>query len=561
MTEALALELVAIDKSFGGVHALRGADLGARPGEILGLCGENGAGKSTLLKVLSGVYPATSYGGSVRVRGEQRRFMTTRDAEHAGIAIVHQELMLVPELPVSANLVLGRESKGVRGGMPRPPRPHRRRRDRGACAEAPREVRRRGRHRSVGARRHPRHRPPAGGRDCPRALPGREDPHPRRAHRGAHRQGERSPDGVAARPPQRRHHVHLRLAPHGRDLHHLRLHHRAPRRQDRRHRRREDHRPRRGRLDDGRPRGRRQRRARDGARGRARRGSSRARRERAHGAPPGARIAIEADGDDRVRTDAIHKVSLTVRPGEIVAVCGAMGSGRTALLSTLFGCAEHGFTGSVRVSGKDVALRSPRDAIAAGIALDPRGSQGPRPRARHDRLGKPHAAAAEVARREDARVDRHHRRRSRRSSSRRAGSRSCTSAARGRPRSRRSPAAISRRSSSASGSRTRRRCSSSTSPRAASTSARARRSTASSPSSGTRAPPSSSPRAICPRSFASRIASSCSAMGASSRSSTARPRPRKRSSRSRPAPRTSTPRSSLRPPAPPLPRPPARLHP
>jgi ABC-type sugar transport system ATPase subunit len=91
---------------------------------------------------------------------------------------------------------------------------------------------------------------------------------------------------------------------------------------------------------------------------------------------PGARIAIEAGGDDRVRTDAVHKVSLTVRPGEIVAVCGAMGSGRTALLSTLFGCAENGFTGQVRVGGKDVALRSPRDAIAAGIALIPEDRKG-----------------------------------------------------------------------------------------------------------------------------------------------------------------------------------------
>jgi D-xylose transport system ATP-binding protein len=66
--------------------ALQGAELSAETGEILGLCGENGAGKSTLLKVLSGVYPFGSY------RGE-----------------VHQELMLVPELSVAANLLLGRE--------------------------------------------------------------------------------------------------------------------------------------------------------------------------------------------------------------------------------------------------------------------------------------------------------------------------------------------------------------------------------------------------------------------------------------------------------------------
>ena len=77
---APALELLAIEKSFGGVHALRGADLSALPAEILGLCGENGAGKSTILKILSGVYPRASYGGTVRVRGEERVFYTTRDA-------------------------------------------------------------------------------------------------------------------------------------------------------------------------------------------------------------------------------------------------------------------------------------------------------------------------------------------------------------------------------------------------------------------------------------------------------------------------------------------------
>jgi ABC-type sugar transport system ATPase subunit len=83
-------------------------------------------------------------------------------------------------------------------------------------------------------------------------------------------------------------------------------------------------------------------------------------------------IAIEAtDGDDRVRSYAVEKISLAVKPGEVVAVCGAMGSGRTALLSTLFGCATHGFTGAVRISGRDVPLRSPRDAISAGIELIP----------------------------------------------------------------------------------------------------------------------------------------------------------------------------------------------
>jgi len=84
----------------------------------------------------------------------------------------------------------------------------------------------------------------------------------------------------------------------------------------------------------------------------------------------------EATPDLRVRTHAVEKISLVVKPGEVLAICGAMGSGRTALLSTLFGCAERGFTGSVRVAGAEVALRSPRDAISAGIALIPEDRKG-----------------------------------------------------------------------------------------------------------------------------------------------------------------------------------------
>lgn len=105
------LEMIDIDKRFGGVHALARASLTAYEGEILGLCGENGAGKSTILKVLSGVYPAGSYTGDVRVRGQVQRLRGTADAQRAGIAMVHQELMLVPELSVAENLLLGREPK------------------------------------------------------------------------------------------------------------------------------------------------------------------------------------------------------------------------------------------------------------------------------------------------------------------------------------------------------------------------------------------------------------------------------------------------------------------
>ena len=371
MTE-LALELVAIDKSFGGVHALRGADLAARPGEILGLCGENGAGKSTILKILSGVYPATSYGGTVKVRGEARRFMTTRDAEHAGIAIVHQELMLVPELSVAANLVLGRENG--RGGLL------------GLVDDDAIEASARKLLAKFGVERDIDPSAPVGilgiglqqvveivralSQDAKilildeptAALTGKETDRLMEWLRGlrddgttciyvSHRMDEifticdritvlrdgktvgtvdaksTSPDDVVA--------MMVGRTIGGKDARAIELE-----------------------SDTTKP-----------------------------PAPvlelrdlsvrlPG--IAIEAGdgGDDRIRAYAVEKVSLSIQPGEVVAVCGAMGSGRTALLSTIFGCAEHGYTGSLRIGGREVTLTSPRDAIAEGVALIPEDRKG-----------------------------------------------------------------------------------------------------------------------------------------------------------------------------------------
>ena len=96
-----------ISKAFGGVVALSDVGFDLRRGEIHALMGENGAGKSTLMKILSGVY--TDYEGVVSVAGQPVRFSGVRDAEDAGIAIIHQELNLVPELSVSENIFLGRE--------------------------------------------------------------------------------------------------------------------------------------------------------------------------------------------------------------------------------------------------------------------------------------------------------------------------------------------------------------------------------------------------------------------------------------------------------------------
>ncbi|MBT2117619.1 xylose ABC transporter ATP-binding protein [Dyella sp. LX-66] len=106
-----------IAKSFGGVKALDGIDLALREGECLGLCGENGAGKSTLMKVLSGVYPHGSWDGEIRWQGQPLRARSVRDSERAGIVIIHQELMLVPQLSVAENIFLGHELTRPGGRM------------------------------------------------------------------------------------------------------------------------------------------------------------------------------------------------------------------------------------------------------------------------------------------------------------------------------------------------------------------------------------------------------------------------------------------------------------
>jgi D-xylose transport system ATP-binding protein len=114
MSEYL-LEMRGIVKQFGGVNALSGIDLKVRPGEVVGLCGENGAGKSTLVKVLSAVYPYGSWDGTILWQGQELKANSIRETEAAGIVIIHQELMLVPQLSVAENIFLGHEP--TRGGF------------------------------------------------------------------------------------------------------------------------------------------------------------------------------------------------------------------------------------------------------------------------------------------------------------------------------------------------------------------------------------------------------------------------------------------------------------
>ncbi|MBX3186187.1 MAG: sugar ABC transporter ATP-binding protein [Labilithrix sp.] len=360
-----ALELSEIDKAFGGVRALRGASLTADTGEILGVCGENGAGKSTLLKILAGVHPAGSYGGVVRVFGEERRFATPRDAEAAGIAIVHQELMLVPELPVAQNLVLGREAAAFGGVF-------------GLVDDDADEARARAMLARFGVDDEIDPRAPAGSLGIGRqqiveivralllearvlvldeptaALTGREADRLldwlRDLRAGgatclyvSHRLDEvmalcdrvvvlrdgRTVGTVQTASSSADEIVTMMV---GRSVS-------APDRGARARPRSEDEAPM---LE-----------VRD--------------------------LSVPLPRDDAAeaaRAYAVEGVSFEAARGEIVGLAGAMGSGRTALLSALFGAARHGSKGRVRVSGADVTLSSPRDAIASGIALVPEDRKG-----------------------------------------------------------------------------------------------------------------------------------------------------------------------------------------
>ena len=98
-----------IDKSFPGVHALDHVNFEVRRGEVHALMGENGAGKSTLMKVLTGIYQKDS--GSITYKGQEIAFHNTREAQDAGVVIVHQELNMVGDLTVAQNIFIGREPK------------------------------------------------------------------------------------------------------------------------------------------------------------------------------------------------------------------------------------------------------------------------------------------------------------------------------------------------------------------------------------------------------------------------------------------------------------------
>ncbi|WP_214319993.1 sugar ABC transporter ATP-binding protein [Nonomuraea sediminis] len=107
MTPTPVLRMRGIGKSFPGVRALDGVSLSVGEGEVVALLGENGAGKSTLMNILAGVFK--DYEGEIEVGGEVVSIHSPRDAQRHGIAMIHQELNLVPELSIADNIFLGQE--------------------------------------------------------------------------------------------------------------------------------------------------------------------------------------------------------------------------------------------------------------------------------------------------------------------------------------------------------------------------------------------------------------------------------------------------------------------
>src|ERR1051325_5607388 len=101
------LTMRGITKRFPGVVALKDVSLELRAGEVLALMGENGAGKSTLMKILGGAYPPDE--GSLAIDGNPVHLRKVMDAKRHGIALIHQELMLAPNIDIAGNIFLGNE--------------------------------------------------------------------------------------------------------------------------------------------------------------------------------------------------------------------------------------------------------------------------------------------------------------------------------------------------------------------------------------------------------------------------------------------------------------------
>lgn len=109
MSKQPLCEMKNIGKSFGDVVVLKDISFSIEKGSIHALIGENGAGKSTLINIIGGIYPYGQYSGQIIYEGKEQHFKRITESEEAGIAIIHQELALVPQLSLAENMFLGHE--------------------------------------------------------------------------------------------------------------------------------------------------------------------------------------------------------------------------------------------------------------------------------------------------------------------------------------------------------------------------------------------------------------------------------------------------------------------
>ena len=330
------LEARALTKSFPGVRALKGVSLSVQRGEVLAVIGENGAGKSTLMKILAGVQTADS--GEILLDGNPVAIRSVHDALAHGIALIHQELNLADNLDVAANIFLGREP--LRFGLLDLARMRREARQFldavgldtspdtlvGSLAIGQQQLVEIAKALSTNARVLIMDEPTS-------SLSAREAENLFKVIRElrargvsivyiSHRLGEvksladrvavlRDGENAGELAREQISHAAMVKLMVGRDLSQFYAH--------------EPHKP--------------------------------------------GDVALEVS---RLRTPVhpAHEVSFAVRSGEIVGMAGLVGAGRTELLLTLFGVTP-ALGGTMRVSGRDIAPRSPQEAIDAGLALVP----------------------------------------------------------------------------------------------------------------------------------------------------------------------------------------------
>ena len=330
------LEVRQLTKSFPGVRALKGVSLTVARGEVLAVIGENGAGKSTLMKILAGVQRPDS--GEVLIEGRAVEIRTVHEALAQGIALIHQELNLADNLDVAANIFLGREQR--RFGLIDKARQHRKAREFlqavgldvdpaalvGTLTIGHQQLVEIAKALSVNARVLIMDEPTS-------SLSSHEAENLFRVIRDlrgrgvsivyiSHRLGEvraladrvtvlRDGENAGDLGRDEIHHARMVKLMVGRDLAQFYPH--------------EPH--------------------------------------------PSGETVFEVEGL-RTRAHPRQPLSFRVRAGEIVGVAGLVGAGRTELLAALFGV-EPAVGGAMRVAGRVVAPQSPREAIAAGLALVP----------------------------------------------------------------------------------------------------------------------------------------------------------------------------------------------